>query len=125
MISDSLQEVFNQLKPLLESYADRISVTRENEKIYELTSKKECIINGRVFPSCYFAAIVKNKNYVTLHFFPAYTHPNEFADIDDQLKKIHKGKACFNITSLDTGILTNISQLLNSGYEFYKQGNII
>ena len=118
-------EIFNQLKTVTSKYSPPLTITRDNEKTYELVSTKAGEFAGRKFDKLYFSSVVIQKNYVTLHFFPIYTHPQNFTDIPLELKKIHKGKACFNIKQLDDDLLSQVEQLLQDGFELYQKGGVI
>jgi hypothetical protein len=114
-------QLFEQLKDLLVPYEQYLKVTKNSNKNYELIVDKPFTFNRKNHPSLYFSAVVIEKNYVTLHFFPIYTHPHLFNDLPAGLARQLKGKACFNFKKADDELLEQASDMIKRGFELYEK----
>jgi hypothetical protein len=65
------------------------------------------------------------KNHVGFYFFPNYTHPDEFEDTPDILRKCLKGKSCYHIKKDDDLLFEEIEKILEKGFNFYKDQDLI
>lgn len=73
----------------------------------------------------FFAGIRLQKECVGFYCLPVYTDPEVGAALGAGLKKLQKGKSCFQVRSLDGGLLDQIRHALNRGLEAYrKQGRV-
>lgn len=98
-----------------------IVVKSHSEDRYELYSKKNIKITNKEVDELFFASTMIQKNFVGFYFFPIYTHPYEFKNISQELKKCLKGKSCFHIKKLDDNLEKQIRKLLEDGFELYKK----
>jgi hypothetical protein len=96
-------------------------VITDNDKRYELIFDSPFQFTGKTYPRLYFSAVSVEKNYVTLHFFPVYSHPRQFDDLPERLRKTLKGKSCFNFKELDEQLIGDIKHMLNRGFELYSK----
>jgi hypothetical protein len=120
-MKENKEEIFVKLKKTLEksfSPGEKISSKPGHFDIY---GKKKVTVGKKVFEGMYFASVIIQKNYVGLYFFPIYTHPHEFKDLPEALKKCLKGKSCFHLTKLDKELLSQVSDLLKKGVRIYKK----
>jgi hypothetical protein len=118
---DNLQEVFNQLKPLLQTFAPPLKSKVDDDKHFDLWTTKETIIQGRKFPEVYFAAVMINKSYVSLHYMPIYADPESKKLIKPELLAKLSGKSCFNFKKLDSVLLEQIEETLTRGFKEYQK----
>ena len=95
----------------------------ENPGSYSLYRVAPIEIVGRKFDAISFASLLIQKRYVGFYFFPIYVNSQLAKLLDDGLMKCLKGKTCFHIKDNDEKMLNEISDALETGYQFYsKQG---
>ena len=121
-MEDQRKFIFEQLKRLLASYADRLFVKSNSDTKYELMVKVNFKLNNRTLTQLDFASTVIQKNFTGFYFFPIYSHPSRFLEMPVAMRKKLKGKSCFHITKWDAETENNIKELLVQGYSLY--GNI-
>ncbi len=73
----------------------------------------------------FFGAVKIGKRYVSYHLMPVYVHPDLLDDVNPALRKRMQGKSCFNFTTLDEGLLTELERLTAAGFaRFQADGEI-
>ena len=118
---EDLQNVFAQIKTLLMTYQPTLKSTVNDDAHFDLWTTKETIIQGRKFPEVYFAAVMLNKSYVSLHYMPIYAEPESKKFIKPELLSKLKGKSCFNFKKLDSMLLEQIEETLSRGFKEYQE----
>lgn len=116
-----LDGIYEALKPLLEAHVPPFVAIRDEAGRYELSSKKEIEFRGKKRPGMYFAAVMKQKNFVGFYLMTIYARPGLVQDLGPDLKKCLKGKSCFHITKADPVILKQIKKALVDGRKVYKK----
>ncbi|MBI3366260.1 DUF1801 domain-containing protein [Candidatus Roizmanbacteria bacterium] len=124
-MKDNKQQIFNELKKALAPVAKKLDVRNDTDKRYDLFGKKTVTLYNKVHEGFYFGSIIIQKNYVVFYFFCIYSHPKEFADIPEILRKCLKGKSCFHITKLDKEVFKAIKEMVKKGYNLYKKEGLI
>ena len=117
--------IFKEIKELLKEYEGRLEVRSDTNEVYHLYGTKEVQVGKKLHEGMYFASVMIKKGFVGFYFFPIYTHPAEFENLDEPLMNCMKGKSCFNIKKNDTDIYKGIKKALKKGYSFYKKINYI
>lgn len=128
-----LQEVFEQIQQVLEKHEPGMerrdeyigSQAKVKKPAFHLYGKDPVSVFDRKPEQIYLAGTILQKNFVSLYFMPMYAHPNEFQDIDPRLKKLVKGKACFNIKALDSELIERIDETLSKGKQLFQQNGWI
>lgn len=115
-----LNEIFLQLRTLLQRYQPPFGSKNENDKYYDLWSFKDLVIEGRKRKEVFFAGIIIQKNYVGFYFMPVYAEPAVKKFFKPELLSKLKGKSCFHIKKLDAELLSQIDAALITGFEEYK-----
>lgn len=82
---------------------------------------KEVSLFGKKPQPTYIAGVIQQKNYVSFYFSPIYSHPDSFTDISTDLKKVLKGKSCFNMIKITRPLLKEIEDILKRGIDKYKE----
>lgn len=126
---ENLGSIFLQIKAILEKHSEEFlardeyigSQAKTKKPGYHLYGKKEINLFGKKPQSTYLAGVIQQKNYVSFYFSPIYSHPDLFKDISSDLKKVLKGKSCFNISRLKPQILIEIEHILKIGITKYKE----
>jgi hypothetical protein len=126
---NDLEKIYLKIKTILERNSDDFlikdryigSKAKSNKPAYHLYGTKEVSLFGKKPEKTYIAGVIKQKNYVSFYFSPIYSHPDDFQNIDQDLKKFLKGKSCFNLTKITPKLEERIEELLNKGIKKYKK----
>ena len=120
---DDKQKIFEKVKSLLEKYSDRMKVTNDSDKRYDLYTHKQVEFMGKVRDGVYFASVIIQKGFVGFYFMPVYTDEGAKAFFRPELFKLLKGKSCFHLKKYDDLIFKQIEDVVEKGYEMYvKKG---
>src|SRR3989344_5044669 len=123
MNEETLQELFGKLKKLLEKNSAGLemresvigSQAKGSKPALHLYGKKPVAIPGRKPQQTYLAGIILQKNFVGLYMMPIYSHPQLTKNLSPQLRRMLKGKSCFNVNQADRAVLSEIDKLLKEG----------
>ncbi len=116
----ALQEVFAQLKAILESLAAHLVVVKDEPTRYYLDTT-------RMMPNkkpLSFGAVVITKNYVSFHLIPVYVCPELLTEISPDLRARMQGKGCFNFKKVDAALFAELAQLTQAGFERLQRGGM-
>lgn len=116
-----LVPLFDEVKDLLEPFAEHFTVRRDEPGAYELWSERDVVIDGRKRREVFFAGLLIQKHYVGFYFMPVYTEPEMKGIFGPELLALLKGKSCFYIKQLKPEIRTQVQEALAAGYELYVQ----
>ncbi len=129
MNEETLQELFGKLKKLLEKNSAGLEMRKSvigsqakgSKPALHLYGKEPVAIMGRKPQQTYLAGITMQKNFVGLYIMPIYSHTQLTRNLSPQLRKMLKGKSCFNVNQADSAILSEIDKLLKEGKAIYKK----
>ena len=117
-----LLEIFKLLKKEMKPYEKGVMKARfDIEGKYDLWAEKQITVAGRKMDACSFAAIIVQSSYVGFYYMPIYGSDKVRAQIDPELLKCLKGKACFHIKSTEPSLVKHVREALKIGYECYKK----
>ena len=119
--NEALLPLFGKVKALLEPYAKRLTVHRDEPGYYDLWSEKDLVIEGRKRHDVFFAGLIIQKSYVGFHFMCVYAEPGIKAVLGPQLLATLKGKSCFHIRELTPDLERQIEAALATGYRRYQE----
>jgi hypothetical protein len=114
------EEIFSELKTLLTKYKSELETRTDNNSVFELYSHKTVKTSKTGKNELFFAGAMINKGFVGFYFMPIYTHPEQFSNLPEKLKMLLKGKSCFRIKQLNSEIKSELGNLLDEGFNFYK-----
>ena len=120
-----VNDIREALKSILESFLGPLKVNVDEEANFEVTGTIKAVQGKKIVQGIYFSSIVPKEKDVRFYFLPAYTHPNEFEDLSDQLKKFKKGKSCFHIKHLDKDLQEEIRRVVSKGIQVYKKDGLL
>ena len=122
-MESSLTKIFNKLKLLMQKYEGELTPKINTSEQYDLWSTKEIEVFGKKRKEVYFAGLVTQKDYISLHYLPIYANPQMKDAIPERLLKTLKTMSCFHISDLDDELSADIESLLAKGYaEYEKRG---
>lgn len=111
-----LPEVFDALKNILTPYADDLDLKADEPDNYSLDTKH--IMKNK--KPLFFGAVQMKKNYVSYHLMPVYVNPQLLDTMSSPLKKRMQGKSCFNFKTVDYALFSELGQLTQEGYQYYR-----
>jgi len=121
MAKQDFQEIFTQLKRVLQEYEGELSVRTDHEDIYYLETESASFRGKPLF----FGSANIKKNYVSFYMMPVYVYPDLLDEVPDYLKKRMQGKSCFNFKELDEQTLADLRELTRKGFERYRQEGML
>jgi hypothetical protein len=108
---------FAALRAILSEFDGKLRVTKDGPGNYELVSL-EPTYKGKPM---YFGGVLIQKNYVSFHLMPVYTHPELEKGLSADLRRHKQGKSCFNFTEPDLLLFVQLAALSVAGYRAYQQ----
>ena len=118
---EDFQAVFEQLKAILQNFETRLILKMDKSGNYSLDAPYSEKYKRELF----FGAVQVKKNYVSYYLFPVYMFPELLKGISPELKKRMQGKSCFNFTSIDKKLLSELKQLTKVGFERFKKEKLL
>lgn len=115
-----LLPLFGELKALLEPYAGRYAVRRDEPGHYELWSEKDVVIDGRKRRDVFFAGLIVQKSYVGFYYMPVYVDTGLVDVFGPELLALLKGKSCFRVRELTPTLRRQIRDALKKGHSLYR-----
>jgi hypothetical protein len=112
--------VFARLKAILQPYAPRMVVVKDDKTWYYLDTK----LIGKNKRPVMFAATRVGKAYVSFYLMCVYCDPKWVAEMSPALKRRMQGKACFNFTGLDESLFAELEALTKTGAEWFLNGGL-
>jgi hypothetical protein len=116
-----IAEIRESLKNTLEDFLGPLKVRVDKPSNFEVNGTIEAPQGKKMVQGIYFSSIVPKEKDVRFYFYPAYTHPEEFENISDKLKKFKKGKSCFHVKFLDEELEIEIKQMISKAIEIYRK----
>ncbi|NBF39134.1 MAG: hypothetical protein GVY14_01850 [Spirochaetes bacterium] len=115
------QDVFRSLRGILEPYADRLNVERDEPDDFYLDAG----VHPRTGKPTFFGAAQIKKNYVSFHLMAVYIYPELLDGISADLGKRMQGKSCFNFRTVDRALFEELAALTARGFERYRADGLI
>jgi hypothetical protein len=119
--SKDFRTTFERLKRVLQKYEKRLTVTENHASSYSLDTPYSEKFKKPVF----FGAVRINKTYVSFHLMPVYVFPDLLKGISPTLKKRMQGKSCFNFTTIDEEMLSELALLTQRVVEQVKKDKFL
>ena len=111
--------VFEQLKGILEPYAQTLSVKANTAHTYYLDGP----YSEKWKKELFFGSAQIKKNYVSFYLMPVYMYPKLLKDVSPALKKRMQGKSCFNFKKMELELFQELSELTRKSYECLMEEN--
>jgi len=119
--NEALLPLFAEVKALLEPYAQRLTVRRDDPGYYDLWSEKEVIVAGRERTEISFAGLVIQKSHVGFYFMPVYADQELSAVFGPELLATLAGKSCFRLKRMTPDLRDQITAALAAGWRLYEE----
>ena len=120
-----LQSIQKTLQDILRAHAPALKISKENEKVFEVTGTKAVMQGKQKVDGHYFASVVPKPKDVRLYFFPIYTHKEAIGELSPTLQKFLKGKSCFHIKKIDAELEEEIKGMVQRGVDAYINDELI
>ncbi|WP_431215678.1 hypothetical protein ACQ86N_14000 [Puia sp. P3] len=118
----ALTLVFDEIKKLMIPYAkDSLVLKGGTDGQIALITNKPVVIQGRKRNELWFVSMLIQKGYVGFYYMPVYMNEPVRRQLQPELLKTLKGKACFHIKNTDPPLLAQIEEALRIGYNAYKK----
>ena len=117
------ETTFLKLKEILQKYESKLVVSADESKHYALETTHVMKNKHRL----YFGGVKVGKAYVSFYLMPAYACEEVRDKISPELKKRMQGKSCFNFSTPDEKLFSELAQLTKLGFkrftskDFYSQ----
>ena len=126
---ENLEDIFKEVKNILEKNSSDFlkteqylgSQAKQQKPGYHLYGSEEVSLFGKKPQNTYIAGVIQQKNYVSFYLSAIYSHPEIYNDISSDLKKVLKGKSCFNISKATPKLLEEVEEVLKKGIDKYKE----
>jgi hypothetical protein len=105
--------VYERLKAILAPYAGGMHVAGETDTTYAL----DLVPPEERTPATWFGGVRLGKRYVSYYLMPVYVDPSLLDEVSPALRKRMQGKSCFNLTTLDEGLIAELAALTKRGYD--------
>jgi hypothetical protein len=115
MTNLDFEATFIALRAILEPYAARLIVKRDEPDVYYLDAPAGAT-NGR---EMFFGSVQVKKGYVAYHLMPVYIFPDLLEGISPDLRKRMQGKSCFNFKRSDPALFDELAALTRAGFDRY------
>lgn len=119
--NEGLLPLFAEVKTLLEPYARRLTVRRDDPGYYDLWSEKDVVVAGRERKEVYFAGLVVQKSHVGFYFMPVYAEQDPSSVFGPDLLATLRGKSCFHLKRLTPALRDQIEAALAAGWSLYEE----
>ena len=113
--------VFAKLKAILQPYAGKLVIVHDLADHFYLDTRFVMKNNKPLF----FGAVKVTKRYVSFHLMPVYVSPELLKDMSEGLRKRMQGKSCFNFTSVDDALFSELATLTEKGWEAYSEAGYL
>lgn len=113
--------VFADLSSILRPYADKLDVKTDTpDHLYVDTHH---VMKNK--KPLFFGAVQVKKKYVSFYLMPVYMEPALLDSASAALRGRMQGKSCFNFTTQDADLFSELAGLVDAGYiHFQEQGYI-
>jgi hypothetical protein len=114
---DDFPAVSDRLRDIFRSVENNLLVLRDAPGDYYANAPHSPKDRTEMF----FGAVTIKKRYVSFYLMPVYVHPELLNAISQPLRKRMQGKSCFNFTSIDEKLITELTGLTQRGFEAFRQ----
>ena len=120
-----IAEIRAVLIKLLKDHIGPLKVTIDTPDNFQVTGTIPAMQGRQKVDGFYFSNIVPKPKDVRFYFFPAYTHPDHFTELSEDLQKARKGKSCFHIKYLTPEYEEEIRRVIALGIKLYQEDGLI
>ena len=113
---NDLDKIFTELKGILASHAPKLNIATDKPGNFYANTNKTDAKNKPIF----FGMVKSGKDKVAFHLMPLYEHPELIDGISDELRKRMQGKSCFNFSSLNKELFSELARLTEAGAVAYE-----
>lgn len=115
---EDLDELFDELRPLLERHAATLVVACDEPGDYQVDAARA----GPSGTAMHFGSVQKRDDHVSLMFMPVLSHSALLGGLSDDLRAVMTGRAYFSLTPQNATpeLLEELSKLVKRGFERYS-----
>lgn len=116
-MADSFPELFAALRAILAKHAGKLEVSEDSPARY--------CLQGGLHPKHHtpmpIAWVKIGKNYVSFHHMGVYARPDLLKDVSRKLRARMQGKSCFNFTTVDQPLFTELEELTVRAFAAFRE----
>lgn len=120
-----IADIREKLKNMLEGHLGTLKIRVDKPNNFEVNGTIVAPQGKKMVEGIYFSSIMPKTKDVRFYFYPAYTHPDEFTDLSEPLKKMKKGKSCFHVKYLDAELEKEIDEMIAKAITVYQQDGLL
>jgi len=115
---EDLDELFDELRPLLARYEAMLVVACDEPGDYQVDTAR----TGPSGTAMHFGSVQKRGDHVSLMFMPVLSHSILLDTVSDELRAVMQGRAYFRLTPRSTTpeLVEELSKLVKRGFERYS-----
>lgn len=117
-MNEELVPVFETLRTLFSTHADKCFLVRDDPDNYYLGTHEVRAKDGY---RTGFGGVEIKKAYVSAHLMPVYVHPDMLEEMSPELAKRMQGKSCFNFKKSDDRLFDELKDLIQAGVSRFEQ----
>lgn len=121
MPDHDLAATFQALKAILQPLESALVKVHDEADNYYLDTA-HIQKNGKPL---YFGSVRTGRNYVSYHLMPVYVWPELLEGVSDRLRRRMQGKSCFNFTTPDPDLLSELTALTHKGFDWYGDAGYV
>ena len=120
-MTKDLETIALKLKGILNKHQNVFKVTSVKPENFEVSGTIPTMQGKKKVEGIYFASVVPKPKDVRFYFFPLYTHKDKVDPmLNDNTRKLLKGKTCFHVKHLTPEIEHNLQELTDKAVELYQ-----
>jgi hypothetical protein len=116
-MSPEFQQVFAELRAILQRHKGKLSVTEDTPARYCLTGG----LHPKHKTPMPVAWVEVGKAYVSFHLMPIYGCPKLLDEFSDKLRARMQGKSCFNFKVTDAGLIEELDRLTVTAFAAFRK----
>ncbi|TVZ51870.1 hypothetical protein [Dokdonia sp. Hel_I_53] len=113
------------LRRMIKKHLPHLQIRKDDSSGFEAAGTIPTQQGKQKVDGFYFASTVPKPNDCRLYFFPIYTDPSLFENLDPVLRKCLKGKSCFHIKKMDDSLKSSIEAMIDKGISLYKEKGLL
>ena len=116
-----LNAVCAELRPIMAPYAAKLDPKKDDAG--ELYVDTRHIQKNK--QPLFFGAVQLKRSFVSFHLMPVYIRPELLQGLSAGLRSRMQGKSCFNFSTVDKPLFTELTALTKAGFASYKEQGFV
>lgn len=122
-VDERVQAILEAAKAVLREHVPPLHASEAPDGLHLSTVKAN--LKGDTSEGQYFASTVIKTYGVGFYFYPIYSHPEAFSDLDPDVRKLLKGKSCFHLTKTKLDMVEKLRPMVKTGLDVYDRLGLV